>query len=830
MMQPERQLFSVIVLVTINNILKYKNGSDMTNVVDADSPQDDTYANSEKPNSRAEKVFRIITAKPWFIIIICIGLLAATAISLPKLTRDTTADAFIDPDEPALLYRNRVEQIFGLEDPMVIAVVDRNDQGVFNPDTLALIKSLSESVQRLNNIDPERVTSIATENNIFGDAEGLIIESFYKEDGLAFSTDAGTQERAEEVRRAVQNLELMNGNLVSKDGSTAIIVVEMADEEFANKTYLDLMTAVESVDRPDQVELHVAGAGAVSGYLASYIDQDARRVNPLAVLIITVTLIVTFISFAGAIVPNFIVVFTVLGSFGIMAASGVSFFVITNGLIVNLIGIAVADSIHILSQFYTEMRKRPADTRRNWIVRAMVKMWRPVTLTTITTIAGFLALSASTVMPPMYYFGIFGALGVFLAWFYSMTLLPAVMTVWKTNRIPRPFRSPEKSSDNSLSSRVLRKFGRGVLAQPYIIVVLAGIILVAGGMGTTRIVVNDAQIENFQKSEPIYRADKSINAAMDGTYFLDVMIETDYEGALYETANLNRIEALQEFMKNLPNVNGSVSLVDYVKQLNRSVNDNAQEAYVVPDDPLLTSQLFFLYTASSSPTDFDEEVDTGFQNALVRANVNKNSYLSNSKIVPPLEEYLRNEFNSAGIKGTASGRITVDYYWLHSIATNTIKSVVYSFGAVLLIAMILFRSVVGGMIASIPVAVAVLFVYAIMGYSGVWLGVGASLFAAISIGLAIDFAIHTLDRLKELVSEKGFNDEALLEFFPTTGRALFFNFVAVTMGFGVLTTSDVPPLVRFGAFVAIAVSAAFISAITVVPAVIKITKPKFLTA
>ncbi len=69
----------------------------------------------------------------------------------------------------------------------------------------------------------------------------------------------------------------------------------------------------------------------------------------------------------------------------------------------------------------------------------MAQMWRPVTLTTITTVAGFLALSASSVMPPISAFGLFGALGVGLAWLYSMTLLPALLTVWPTRRIPYPF-------------------------------------------------------------------------------------------------------------------------------------------------------------------------------------------------------------------------------------------------------------------------------------------------------------------------------------------------------------------------------------------------------
>ena len=75
----------------------------------------------------------------------------------------------------------------------------------------------------------------------------------------------------------------------------------------------------------------------------------------------------------------------------------------------------------------------------------------------------------------------------------------------------------------------------------------------------------------------------------------------------------------------------------------------------------------------------------------------------------------------------------------------------------------------------------------------------------------------------------GLTDAALLSLFPGTGRALLFNFIAVAGGFGMLITSDVPPLVRFGTFVAIAVSTAFFAAMTLVPALAKLLRPAFLT-
>ena len=98
-----------------------------------------------------------------------------------------------------------------------------------------------------------------------------------------------------------------------------------------------------------------------------------------------------------------------------MAAFDIPFFVITNALPVVIIGIAVADSIHIMSQYYEELAQHPEAGSRQLAVQAMVKMWRPVTLTTLTTMAGFFGLSIASIMPPMEYFGIFAMIGVAVA-------------------------------------------------------------------------------------------------------------------------------------------------------------------------------------------------------------------------------------------------------------------------------------------------------------------------------------------------------------------------------------------------------------------------------
>ena len=71
-------------------------------------------------------------------------------------------------------------------------------------------------------------------------------------------------------------------------------------------------------------------------------------------------------------------------------------------------------------------------------------------------------------------------------------------------------------------------------------------------------------------------------------------------------------------------------------------------------------------------------------------------------------------------------------------------------------------------------------------------------------------------------------DEAIIALFPSTGRALLFNFIALALGFGVLATSKVVVLQEFGILVAVAMATSFLSSMTVLPAIVKLWQPRFL--
>ncbi|RMF15440.1 MAG: outer membrane lipoprotein-sorting protein, partial [Alphaproteobacteria bacterium] len=257
--------------------------------------------------AHAERYFRWVTARRWPVLILGLLLIVLAGMQLPKLVKDTSADAFINPTDPALVYRDRVEEVFGLRDPIVIAVINKGGTGIFNPHSLALVSWLTERVAGLPNVDPERVTSLATEKDIVGTADGMMVEEFFEENPQLFRAPLGTQARADEIHAAIQDFPLYRGSLVSRDGTATIIVAELLDDTKAQETYDRMLALADEAPKGNGDEIHVAGEGAVAGYLATYIDRDARRLNPLAALVITVILGIAFMSMRGMLLPNLVV-------------------------------------------------------------------------------------------------------------------------------------------------------------------------------------------------------------------------------------------------------------------------------------------------------------------------------------------------------------------------------------------------------------------------------------------------------------------------------------------------------------------------------------------
>lgn len=777
--------------------------------------------------------FQFITSRPIPVLVLLglVGLLFGAFIL--RLTRDTGPDAFIPRDHPALASKEHVEAFFGLREPIAIGVFREQPGGIFNPDTLRFIRTLTEAIQELPQVEPDEVLSIATESGVyFEDGE----PGFEK---LLPKMIPDEPQALEALKKDILGYELYRGTLVAEDGSAACILIRPEDDAKADTLYRRLVGLLEDPAITARMianeRLVVAGEAAVRAHMGSAVSDDALRMNFVCPIVMALLIILTYRTLRGTILPLSVIGGASALALGSMAASGIPIYIVTNGIFVIIMALGVADSLHLLGQYYEEQIDLRNRSRQDVVVDACMALWYPLLITTLTDLGGFFALFLVGEMPPIRYFGLFTCVGVAGALIYSYTVVPAGLMIVPL-KMSRVFQGRKRTTErgtalNALGAALGRVGTFTFHRRRMVLAIGFGLVLIAG-WGASQVTVNDARIFAFKDHHPIVQATDALNSRFDGTGHLNIIVTASQEQGMLQADALRRIEQLEAFTETLPHVGGTHSVAGWVKRAHQKMNNDDPAYYAIPQDPFDTQfYLDVLSDEASSPMAplLREVIDKTYTHANLIVRMRSSEFIHQRTVIQRLENYLTENFNDEQLKATLAGRVHLDYHWLRIVRSTHIKSVIFSIGCVLLLTGIMFRSVVAGMLCTLTVALAVLVNYAIMGFAGIPLGVGTAMFASIAIGAGVNFPIHMLDRLRVNLRKPGAEAPAVFaDTMAFTGRALFFTAFVVGAGFLLLCVSQFRTLTRFGLLIGLGISTSFLVSVTLLPAIVAAIRPRFL--
>jgi predicted RND superfamily exporter protein len=273
--------------------------------------------------------------------------------------------------------------------------------------------------------------------------------------------------------------------------------------------------------------------------------------------------------------------------------------------------------------------------------------------------------------------------------------------------------------------------------------------------------------------------------------------------------------------------------------MNMAMHENQKGFYSIPDPENpesreLIAQYLLLYSMSGDPDDFDDIVDYDYQKARLVILSKDGSTIQTQKVIDEIFRYTQEYFDKAyqvRVTGSAYMPLVMDRH----VVEGSKRSIITSLIAVWLLASIIFRSFSGGFFTIIPLSLAVLVNFAIMGFLKVPLEIGSSIVSNAAIGIGVDYSIHFLSRFRhEMITQRlSPSDEGFFQAAVTTaitsGQAIFYNAVAVAAGFLVLLFSLFVPLVRLGGLVAAIMFTTSAGSIMLLPALLSFFKPKFIT-
>jgi len=748
------------------------------------------------------------------------------ATQLRKLTIDPDITSALPKDLPAKQLYDRMGEIFPSKEFVFIAF---ESDSLFSAGHLATLFNITEKLEQHPGV--YQVISPTNAKVIKGIQGGMEVKPLLQE----------IPQDSREVEAYYQRLisaDVYEGMILSFDRRALGLLVFLRNDVDLEESVQEIIRIVDQL-RGD-LKVYYTGKPVVTYFLGKGIGSDMRVLFPLSLGVIFTILFLSFRSVRGVVLPLSVVMASVVWTLGLMSLTKVPLSHGTEFIAILILAIGVADGIHILSQYYLKAAEFP--DKRSLVSAIMRDLRVPVILTSLTTMVGFLALDTSGVNTLMI-LGAFTAFGVGVALMFSLTLIPAGLILVKV-----PSRTLQRKR-GGLAERLMVGYGKLLIRYRRVLPGLIVVVIIFSLWGMTRIRAESSSIENFHPDHPLRIAAEKIDEDFVGTTNLTIVVEGRERDAIKDPVILERMGALQDTLKTLPHVRKAQSIVDFIALMNQAMHednpayrrvpnpveeetvrltDGQAEVIRVPGRELV-SQYLQLYELSSKPDDFANLVDYDYRMAKITAFLDTD----HSSALKSVDTALRGQnglieryFGDLPVEVELTGMGEIFLAVNRLIVTGQLKSLGVSLILVGLCTGLMFRSVIKGLFSALPLFFALFLNFALMGWAGIYLNLETMIIASIAIAIGVDYAIHFIHRYDISVKRTGSFEEGVLHTMRESGVAILLNALTVAIGFAVLLFSAFKGVGEFGLLIAIAMITACLGALTILPILFLMAKPK----
>ena len=658
--------------------------------------------------------------------------------------------------------------------------------------------------------------------DIRGDAEGLTVQPLME-------TVPETPEGLAKLRAAVHDNPIYENSILSKDGRMATIVAEFQKDPNGFKNITAKINKIVAAQRDDSVDILVAGGPA---YLA-LLEKFSERMGflfPLAVLVIGLIHYEAFRTLQGLFLPLVTALLAVAWSLGLMSLFRVPLDVFNASTPILILAIAAGHAVQILKRYYEEFgavtasgKFTPEQANRQAIVQSMTKIGPVMIAAGLIAAASFMSLIVFE-MQTIRTFGIFTGLGILCALVIELTFIPALRAV-----LPAPSeRHQAREKSEHFWDRIVAWFASLMAGRRRTwLFVGVGIFALAMLAATFRVEIRNSTREMFYGRLPERIAEAEMNQRMAGTNTLFVLVEGKTDDAIKNPEVLRAMEATQRFLEEDPLVGKTVSIVDFLKRINKAMNAEDVAFDKVPDSQELVSQFLLLYSISGEPGDFDNYVDYGYRNAVIQAFVKTDEAQYIARLNERLQPFLAQRFPGTvtarlggnGTSGTAMNEVMIQ---------GKIRNMLQIAAVVFVVTALLFRSPLAGLLVLVPLAMTVLSIFGVMGLLRFPLNIATATISAMAIGIGADYAIYFTYRLREELRQSESEASAIATTFRSAGKATLFVATAVAGGYSLLVTSyGFNVHFWFGILISLSMVVSAFSALTIFPALLLALRPRF---
>ena len=293
---------------------------------------------------------------------------------------------------------------------------------------------------------------------------------------------------------------------------------------------------------------------------------------------------------------------------------------------------------------------------------------------------------------------------------------------------------------------------------------------------------------------------------------------------------LRYIAELQEQLGKTGLVGKSNSLADVVKKVHQELIDGKPENYRIPDTSAAVAQCLLQFQSSHNPEDLWHLVTMDFMHTTIWMQLPSGDNKDMQKVVKAVDEFFDKNPPPVSLKYRWAGLTYINVVWQDKMVWGMLQSFMGSFIIVFIMMAILFRSALWGLICMIPLLVTIAAIYGIIGLFGKDYDMPVAVLSALSLGMAVDFAIHFLERSRVEYSRAGSWQKASEEMFGEPARAISRNVVVIAIGFLPLLAAPLVPYKTVGIFVCAILAVSGIVTLLILPAIIRMLEKRLFKA
>ncbi|WP_250458752.1 efflux RND transporter permease subunit [Microbulbifer litoralis] len=829
----------------------------------------------------------LITRRPKLVLLFVALLALGAALGLPRFKIDASADSLTLEADKALDYYRKIAERYASGDFLVVTYRHK-DGDLFSDRSLATLRELRDELAQVDGVSSVQsildvpllyspkisITDVADGIRTLsapGTDKQLARQEFlsspiYRE--LILSPDGETTAVLVNLALDSRGIELVRERdaLRRKRNEEGLSAEESARLEQVSQTYLQHRTAQEQASRArvetvrgildgyrGEAELFLGGVSMITADMISFIKSDLAVFGAGILIFIVVTLLIIFRQLRWVLLPLTTCVVTAVTMLGMLSWLDWRLTVISANFVALLLIITLAITIHLAVRYRELAAQHPEWTREQLALAAVRFMAKPCLYTALTTIVAFMSLVVSGIRPVID-FGWMMTMGVSLALVLSFLIIPAALMVLSK-------RTGGSGEDNSGAFTL--KFSRFAHRRRAVVLGVSLLAAIASVVGISQLKVENRFIDYFDDSTEIYQGMLVIDRRLGGTVTLDIILDKpeEQEQALeggedpfaadaggsedpfaaddpfasgadpfgggeeavedsywFTTAGLAKIEQLHDYLDEQPEI-GKVQSLATLYKVARDLNNGP-----LNDFELAVARTSLPEEISQVLVDPYLSIEHSQARITLRA-METDPNLRRDELINRIYHYAQDEMGIAPENIHLTGLLVLYNNMLQSLFKSQILTLGAVFVGILLMFLVLFRSLWLAVIALVPNMLAACIVLGGMGLAGIPLDMMTITIAAITVGIGVDHAIHYLYRFRAEFAKDGDYVATMHRSHATIGRAMFYTAITIIAGFSILALSKFVPSIYFGLLTALAMSAALLGSLTLLPLLLLLIRP-----